>query len=433
MQTAQDLASRSEAQAGLSALVRTYAVWIMAAGLLVALPLVFDSGTSLTKMSLMCIMVVFSLSYNMLLGQTGMLSFGHAVYYGLAGFMAIHALRFLGVPGMPVPLPLVPLVGAAMGLACAVVFGWISTRRSGTAFAMISLGLGELVAASALILRSFFGGEEGVSADRSRLLPFAGLDFGAQLQVYYLIAAWTFVCVVAMFAVTQTPFGRIANAVRENPERAEFVGYSTHIVRFISFCLAGTFAGVAGAMAAINFEIMNALSVSGAQSGVVLLMTYIGGVGHFLGPILGAVLITALQISLSDFTGAWMLYFGLLFILVVMYLPGGLAGLIMLHAPVLRAQRFGVLVPSYLLLSGPALLTLAGAAGLIELAHHRLVKAAMDGTAMRLMGVSFDSAAPLPWLLAVLLLVLGLLLARVAFRAVRGAWSEVNAGLRQRS
>jgi branched-chain amino acid transport system permease protein len=412
-------------------LVRGYAVWLIAAGLLVALPLVFNSGTSLTKMSLMCIMVVFSLSYNMLLGQTGMLSFGHAVYYGLAGFMAIHALKFLGVPGMAVPLPLVPLVGAVMGLACALVFGWISTRRSGTAFAMISLGLGELVAASALILRSFFGGEEGVSADRSRLLPFAGLDFGAQLQVYYLIAAWTLVCVMAMFAVTQTPFGRMANAVRENPERAEFVGYSTRIIRFISFCLAGTFAGVAGAMAAINFEIMNALSVSGAQSGVVLLMTYIGGVGHFLGPILGAVLITALQISLSDLTGAWMLYFGLLFILVVMYLPGGLAGLIMLHAPVVRAQRLGVLLPSNMLLSGPAFLTLAGVAGLIELAHHRLVKAAMDGTAMRLMGLSFDSADPVPWLLAVVILVVGLLLARLTLRAVREAWSEVNAGLRQ--
>jgi branched-chain amino acid transport system permease protein len=298
---------------------------------------------------------------------------------------------------------------------------------------MISLGLGELVAASALILRSFFGGEEGVSADRSRLLPFAGLDFGAQLQVYYLIAAWTLVCVIAMFAVTQTPFGRMANAVRENPERAEFIGYSTRMIRFISFCLAGTFAGVAGAMAAINFEIMNALSVSGAQSGVVLLMTYIGGAGHFLGPILGAVLITALQISLSDFTGAWMLYFGLLFIFVVMYLPGGLAGLIMLHVPVLRAQRFGVLLPSYMMLSGPALLTLAGVAGLIELAHHRLVKAAMDGTAMRLMGLSFDSADPVPWLLAVVILVVGLLLARLTLRAVRQAWSEVNAGLRQQT
>jgi len=406
--------------------MKRIAIWPTAAFILLALPYVFESGTSLTKMSLMCIMAVFALSYNMLLGQTGMLSFGHAVYYGLAGFMSVHAIQILASPTASMPLIVVPIVGAVTGLGFALVFGWVSTKRAGTAFAMISLGLGELVAASSLIMRSFFGGEEGVSADRSKLASWLGLDFGAQIQVYYLIAAWTFFAVMAMFAITQTPFGRMANAVRENPERAEFIGYSTQIIRFISFCLSGTFAGIAGALAAINFEIMNALSVSGAQSGAVLLMTYIGGVGHFLGPILGAMLITALQISLSDFTGAWMLYFGLMFILVVMYLPGGLAGLIMIHEPVIRAGLLQRLIPAYLLTAVPAILWLAGAVAIIELAHHALVKASTEGPQMIIMGVEFSSKALLPWLVALGLFGIGAFLCRKTWPRVKDAWSEVH-------
>lgn len=411
--------------------MRKFAIWPIAASVLVILPFVFDSGTSLTKMSLMCIMAVFALSYNMLLGQTGMLSFGDAVYYGLAGFLAIHAMQVFGGSASSIPLVMIPLFGALTGLTFALIFGWVSTKRAGTAFAMISLGLGELVAASSLIMRSFFGGEEGVSSDRSKLYMWLGLDFGAQIQVYYLIAAWTFIAVAAMFAITHTPFGRMANAVRENPERAEFVGYSTQMIRFISFCLAGAFAGIAGALAAINFEIMNALSVSGAQSGAVLLMTYIGGVGHFLGPILGAILITALQISLSDYTGAWMLYFGLMFILVVMYVPGGLAGLIMVHEPVWRTGLLHRLVPSYLLLAVPALICLSGAVGVIELAHHALVKAASEGPQMLLFGLGFSSRAWLPWLCAIALFALGAALCRVVWPKVKEAWSEVHKQMKQ--
>jgi len=411
--------------------MRRFAIWPAAGLTLLVLPLIFDSGTSLTKMSLMCIMSVFALSYNMLLGQTGMLSFGHAVYYGLAGFMSIHAMQAFGGPTSAIPLVFIPVFGALTGLLFALVFGWVSTTRAGTAFAMISLGLGELVAASSLIMRSYFGGEEGVSSDRSKLATWLGLDFGAQIQVYYLIAAWTLIAVIGMYAITQTPFGRMANAVRENPERAEFIGYSTQMIRFISFCLAGFFAGIAGALAAINFEIMNALSVSGAQSGSVLLMTYIGGVGHFLGPILGAMLITALQISLSDFTGAWMLYFGLMFILVVMYVPGGLAGLIMIHEPIARAGLFHRLLPAYFLASAPALICVAGAFSIIELAHHALVKAATEGPTMTVLGFAFSSREISPWLIATGLFALGIWLCRRTWPRVRAAWSQVHLLIKQ--
>src|SRR6202451_3569768 len=158
--------------------LKFYGLWIAAALVLIALPSMFASGSALSTFSLIGISIIFSLSYNILLGQTGMLSFGHAVYYGLGGFLAVHGMNLIAGMRLPVPLPLVPLIGGLAGLFFAAILGWVSTRRSGTAFAMISLGVAELVASSALILRSFFGGEAGVSANRTKLLRVFDLNFG---------------------------------------------------------------------------------------------------------------------------------------------------------------------------------------------------------------------------------------------------------------
>ena len=179
----------------------------------------------------------------------------------------------------------------------AVLLGWVSTQRSGTAFAMISLGVAELVASSALILRTFFGGEAGISANRTKLLKLFGWSFGPQIQIYYLVAAWTLIAVIAMYALTRTPLGRMCNAVRDNPERVQFVGYDPHVVRYLAFCFAGFFAGIAGALAAINFEIANSAYLGAAQSGTVLFATYIGGIGFFIGPIVGAIFVTFLSLG----------------------------------------------------------------------------------------------------------------------------------------
>lgn len=398
-------------------------LWIAAAVLFAGLPTVFPSGTALTTMSLMGIMIVFALSYNMLLGQTGMLSFGHAVYYGLGGFLAVHAMNLATGDRLPVPVIVVPLVGAAAGLLFGIIFGSVSTRRGGTAFAMISLGIGELVASSALILRSFFGGEEGVTTNRARLLRLFDWNFGPQLQVYYLIAAWCLVCMVAMYALSRTPFGRMCNAVRDNPERAEFIGYSAQAVRFIAFCLAGGFAGVAGGLAAINFEIMNSVNVGAAQSGSVLLMTYIGGTGSFIGPVLGAVLITFLQLMLSDATEVWQLYFGLLFIAMVVFAPSGIGGILMMHAPLWRARVVHRVVPAYLLAALPCLLGLAGVSLVIELTYRLTVKA-NEGSAFRFLYQPVDAKSAVPWIIAALLVIGGFWLFRRVRPIVADAFGE---------
>ena len=423
------LARGAPSAASAAAVVRLAAPWIALAVGFAIMPAIFASGSSLTMLSLMAIMIVFALSYNMLLGQTGLLSFGHAVYYGLGGFLAVHAMNTVIRNALPVPLPAIPLVGGFSGLLFGIIFGSVSTRRAGTAFAMISLGLGELVASSSLILRGFFGGEEGVSTNRTKLPHLFGLNFGPQVQVYYLIAGWCLLCMIAMYALTRTPFGRMCNAVRENPERVQFVGYNPRTLRFIAFSLAGLFAGIAGALAAIDFELVNSSEVGAGQSGFVLLAAYIGGVGSFIGPVIGAVLVTWLEVMLSDVTDVWQLYFGLLFIGMVMFAPSGIAGLLMMHAPLWQARAYGAMLRltlAYLVALAPALVLLAGLILVIEMTYRLSVKAS-EGTVITVFHVALDSASATPWVVAAALLGGGFWLFRMTWPVVSAAWHDAFA------
>src|SRR5258706_117840 len=349
--------------------------------------------------SLIGIAIIFALSYNILLGQTGMLSFGHAVYYGLGGFLVVHAINIIGANKLPIPLPLVPLIGGLTGLFFAALLGWVSTKRSGTAFAMISLGVAELIASSALILRSFFGGEAGISANRTKLLRVFDWNFGPQIQIYYLVAAWTLIAAIAMYALTRTPLGRMCNAVRDNPERVQFVGYDPHVVRYLAFCFAGFFAGIAGGLAAINFEIANSAYLGALQSGTVLFSTYIGGIGYFIGPIVGAIFVTVLSLTLSDLTSVWQLYFGLFFIAVVTFAPGGLTGLLMMHRPLLKGGTLGKVLPSYLIALVPTLALVAGLVLAIETIIHHTVNPGDDPN-IKAFGMNFNASSPITWIIA---------------------------------
>ena len=416
----------------MTARLGAFAPWLALALLFLGAPRIFSSATALTMMSVMGVMIIFALSYNVLLGQTGLLSFGHAVYFGLGGFVAIHTMNVVIHGKLPVSIPLIPLVGGLAGLAFGALFGLVSVRRAGIVFSMISLGMGELVSSSSFILRSFFGGEEGITTNRAKLAPFFGHTFGSQVEVYYLIAAWCFVCVLAMYALTQTPFGRMCNAVRENPERVEFVGYSPRLLRLIAFCFAAFFAGIAGGLSAISFEIMNAQQLGAQQSSLVLLMAYIGGIGSFAGPILGAVIISFLQITLSDVTSAWQLYFGLMFIGAVLYAPEGVVGWIQMHRRAVRSGEAWRLAPAYALVAPAFVAAGGGAIMLIELANRQLALARSEGSAMRLFGFDVDASTALPWIVAALLFVLGVLVVRLLWSKVGDAWGDVNARLQIR-
>src|SRR3984885_1792952 len=427
-----DLSNAAAAPGSLGApKFRFYGWWIATAIVLVVLPYIFRSGGALTAFSLVGISIIFSLSYNILLGQTGMLSFGHAVYYGLGGFLAVHGMNLIAGMKLPVPLPLVPLIGGLAGLFFAAILGWVSTRRSGTAFAMISLGVAELVASSALILRSFFGGEAGVSANRTKLLRVFDLNFGSQIQIYFLVAFWTLIAAIAMYALTRTPLGRMCNAVRDNPERVQFVGYDPHVVGYLALCFPGFFPGIAGALAAITFELANSAYLGAVQSGTVLFAPYIGGVGFFIDPIVGAIFVTLLSLGLSDLTSVWQLYFGLIFIAVVVFAPGGITGLLMMHRPLLKAGTLTKVLPSYLIALVPTLAMLAGGILSLETTVHYTVNPG-DDSHIKAFGVSFDAASAYIWAMAAILLIGGYLVARRTWTRVGHAWDDATSTAREK-
>lgn len=314
----------------------TWLPWGLFALLLATAPLQFGSGTGLSVLSQMGTTIIFALSYNMLLGQAGMLSFGHAIYSGLAAFCVVHVMNSAVCHSWHIPVAAMPLLGGVAASGFALIFGYVATRRSGIASSMITLGLVELVFASSLIFPGFFGGEGGISTNRVMENSYAGWTLGPEIEVYYLIACWLFVATIAMYAFTKTPLGRLANAVRDNAERAEFIGYDPRLVRYLVVIVSAFFAGIAGSLTAINFEIVGAENVSVNQSGLVLLFTVIGGIGYFWGPILGAIVGVLFTVLLSIYTKAWHLYLGLTFLWIVLFVPGGLAAI---FTNIIFAQR----------------------------------------------------------------------------------------------
>lgn len=390
-------------------------LWGSVALVFALLPLLFPGGFALSMLSQLGIAIIFALSYNMLLGQTGLLSFGHAVYFGLGAFMTAHAINFVEQGAFGLPISFMPLVGGLTGLVFSLFLGFVTTRRPGTPFAMISLGIAEMVAASALMFTTFFGGEGGIVTDRTAGGAVWGVSYGPQVQVYYLIAVWCFISMALMFIITRTPLGQIANAVRDNPERTQFIGYNPTRVRWIMMSLAGFFAGIGGALTTINYEIITAESLGLMASGNVVLMAFIGGIGQFWGPIVGAVLVTFLQSALSNFTQAWLLYFGLLFLLIILFSPGGISSLIAMHGPLWRAGMMKRLMPSYVSALCSGGVTLIGIIGVIELLYR--------GTLLVGVHVAFT------WIVAGFLVLVGAFFLRRAIRSVAQAWEDLSPDL----
>jgi branched-chain amino acid transport system permease protein len=402
-------------------------IWGATAAVFIAAPQIFDSGFARALLAQMGIMIIFALSYNMLFGQTGLLSFGHAVYSGLGAYFAIHALAAIGKGTLSFPVSALPLVGGAGGLLAGIVFGYLTTKRAGTTFAMISLGLGEMVFAASLMFPGFFGGEAGISGNRTAGGPFLGiapLTFGPDIQVYYLIAAWTFACIVAMYALTQTPLGRIANAVRDNPERAEFIGYDAQRVRWIMLMLSGFFAGVSGGLSAINLESVGSGAVHAAVSGGVLLAAFIGGALFFFGPILGAVVFVFFAFALSEYTPAWHLYLGVFFVLLVMFAPGGLSSLILLNLRVAKFGKFRRLRDPYVGVLGSGAVLAVGVALLIEMTYH-LTLGVGSGSSIRIFGLPLDTARVESWVFAVALAATGSMAFEYMRRRFKRQWDEI--------
>ena len=405
--------------------VGRWVIWSLFAIVLICAPLVFTSNLSGTILAQMGIAIIACLSYNILLGQGGMLSFGHAVYTGLGSFVAIHALNTISAGQLNIPVSLIPLVGGFAGIGFAVLLGYVTTKKAGTPFAMITLGVAELVFAMSLMFSEFFGGEAGISGNRVAGQAFWGITFGPQTQVYYLIAIYTFICVAIMYAFTQTPLGRILNAVRDNPERVEFIGYNTQRVRYFAFIIAGFFAGISGGLGALNFEIVTAEVVGAGRSGGYLLFTFLGGATFFFGPIIGGILMVLAFVLLSELTKAWLLYLGLLFLFMVMYAPGGIASLIMMN---LRVASFGKLKQiwvSYLGLFVTSFIALIGAGAMIEMVYHLQLNATLGDT-LKFMGATLNVKSVDSWFGSTFVMLTGLGLFEILRRQFLIEWSDIQ-------
>ena len=351
--------------------------WVISLAVMAVLPFLFEGGTAFTLMNVIGINIVFAMSYNMLLGQGGMLSFGHAVFFGMGSYAAMHAMNAIDEASYTgegfwahIPVVSMPLVGMIAGGLVALVIGWPFCRRAGTAFAMITLGLGELVAAAGQMFPSLFGGEAGIFANRMVGPQWFGLELSSARDVYGFIAFWTLVAVAAMWAFTRTPLGRMSNAVRDNPDRMAFIGYQPRNIRYLIFIASGSFGGLAGGMAAVNYEIITPESLGLIPSGMALLMAAVGGLGVFYGPIVGAIVVTLINSMLSDYTDASILYVGLIFLSIVMFAPRGLAGGIEQVRVAWREGQLTSCLPGWLTGAAAVVLIATGLSLAVELLFH---------------------------------------------------------------
>nr|WP_245448351.1 branched-chain amino acid ABC transporter permease [Neorhizobium sp. T6_25] len=329
--------------------------------LLLALPPFLGAAWQNALVNLL-IASLFVLAFNLLMGQAGLLSFGHAAYFGIGAFAALHLMIAIE-GGFAFPTPLVPLAGAAAGLLLGLFAGYFATMRSGVYFALVTLAIAELFHSLAPQLKGMFGGESGVSSMR---MPWSGIIFGSTIEVYYLTLGWVLLCGLGLWAYTRTPFGRLTLALRDNEQRVRFLGYNAHSAKVVVFAISAMTAGIAGSLLAISNETANYSLFASDVSAQVVLHTFVGGSTVFLGPVIGAVAFTLFSFLVSDLTRSWVFYQGLIFVLVMLFVPTGIGGVVQHHIHNRHRLDWPRVWRPYLLALAGGLLLTAGVVFLTE-------------------------------------------------------------------
>ena len=397
-------------------------------GVLLVLPLLLTPNLVNAVIKMM-IAGLFALSFSLAMGQAGMLSFGHSAYYGLGAFATLHLMKAGERSLVAWPTPLLPLAGAAAGLLCGLAFGWLATQRTGVYFAMVTLALAELLFTLAPTWNSVFGGESGISTMRMNSWS---IDFAGDRGVYYLTLAWVAGSTWCLWAFTRTPMGRLALAVRDNEHRVRFLGFNAHGAKTLIFAISTMFTGVAGALLAIANEATNYTIFSAQASANVVLQTFIGGAGTFFGPALGAAIMTFFARVTSDLTRSWLLYQGLVFVIVMLFVPDGIGGLISVHARRLRTRAFKHLTLPYLVCLVVGVLLLVGVVFTVESVHvvlsdaYAVLRRANGGALVpySLFGRQFHPLSPWTWAIPLVSILAGAALLPVARRLTRHGWSR---------
>jgi branched-chain amino acid transport system permease protein len=265
---------------------------------------------------------LFACAFNLLIGYVGLLSFGHALFFGWAAYVSAHAAKVWGLPP-----EIAILSGTAAGAALGAIVGALAIRRQGIYFAMITLALAQMMFFFAVQV-PFTHGEDGIQAvPRGKLLGLIDLADPTNLTMYATVLVIFLVCFLLIYRIINSPFGEVLKAIRENESRAVSLGYKTDRYKLVAFVLSATFAGVAGATKALVFQLASLTDVDWPMSGEVILMTLVGGLGTLFGPVAGAFFVISLETYLTTRIGQWVLVVqGLIFVLCVMMLRQGIVG-----------------------------------------------------------------------------------------------------------
>ncbi|WP_166256668.1 branched-chain amino acid ABC transporter permease [Marinobacter salicampi] len=269
-------------------------------------------------MDLLCF-ALFACAFNLLLGYVGLLSFGHAAFFGGGAYIAGYAIKAWGFP---------PLVGILTGTGFALIlgigFGYLAIRRQGIYFAMVTLALAQIIYFMALQL-PFTGGENGLQGVPRGML-FGFIDLNSSLAMYYFVFTIFLVGFGIIYRTIHSPFGEVLQAIRENEDRALSLGYDVNRFKLFAFVISATLAGLAGATKAVVFQFASLTSAHWQTSGEVILMTLVGGLGTVFGPVLGALTVGALSHELSSY-GSWVqVILGTIFVICVMVFRRGIIG-----------------------------------------------------------------------------------------------------------
>ncbi len=278
---------------------------------------------------------LFAMSFNLLYGHMGQISFGHAAFFGVGAYasaMVFVRLKSAGGEIGMVDFLLSLLAGPPMAALAALVVGYFCVRLTGIYFAMLSLAFGELLFYIVFSWYSFTKGDDGIQG----LLP--PRFFQNPTHYYYLTLAIVTLAALAMWRLTESPFGYIMRTLRDNQRRTAYLGVNVRLHMLLNFVIAGGFAGLAGALWGPFSRSVNPGLLGWQESGVAVFMTLIGGAGSFVGPMLGSVIYTFLQAVVKMYTVYWPLTIGTIILLIVLFLPGGVLGLLERR---LKARREG--------------------------------------------------------------------------------------------
>ncbi len=401
---------------------------IAAALLLAALPpfLGLSVQNALTKM---LIASLFAGAFNLLAGQAGLLSFGHAAYFGVGAIATLQLMRTIEAGAAVLPTPLLPLAGLGAGLVAGVAAGYFATQRSGVYFSLVTLAIAELLHSLAPHWEDVFGGEAGLSSMR---MPWAGFSFGSALEVYYVTLAWVVICLMLLWAFTCTAFGRLTLALHDNEQRVRFLGYDTHATKVAVFAISAGLSGLAGGLLAMANETANYALFSMPVSAQVVLHTFVGGAGFFFGPVIGASLLTLFSVFISEATRSWLLYQGILFVLVMLFAPRGIGGVVDMHLRHWRRLEWRALAPAYLrsfvsacFIGTAAVFMIEAISILLSDRYAALRRASGSLPPFMLFGQRWDPANPLTWAVPILFAAVGAALLPAAWRHLRAAWDRV--------